>query len=288
MKLDNFRSIGDFKNIVSDNGKLMLESVDSIEFLNVSFTYPGAKNKALDELSINFQKREKIAIVGLNGAGKSTFIKLLLRLYEPDAGRIFINGTDIKEYTLESIRGNFSVYFQEMRNLCFSLRDNFIYTDDRIFESEIEEASKYAIDAAGGSDILDKCTNGLDTGITRYFSEDGIELSIGQHQKLALARALYRRNTVLILDEPSSNLDPKAEHEVFEKLKEITYGKMTIFTSHRLTNTYLADRIIVLEKGQVIEDGTQSELLANKQRFAELYKYQADKIAQSYGIEKTD
>lgn len=280
MQLDNFKSIGDFKNTVADDGKLVLDSINSIEFSNVSFAYPGAKNKALDELSISFKKREKIAIVGLNGAGKSTFIRLLLRLYEPDAGVIYVNGTNIKEYTLESLRANFSVYFQEMRNLRFSLRDNFTYTDDRIGDSEIEGASKYAIDAVGGSDILKKCTNGLDTNITRFFSEDGVELSIGQHQKLALARSLYRRNTALILDEPSSNLDPKAEHEVFEKLKELTDRKMTIFTSHRLTNTYLADRIIVLEKGKVIEDGTQAELLRNKHRFAELYKYQADKLVQ--------
>jgi len=205
----------------------------------------------------------------------------LFRLYDPDEGTVYINGNDIKEYTLDSLRANFSVYFQEMHNLSFSLRDNFLYADDRIEQSEIEGASRFALEAAGGIDILEKCIDGLNTNITRFFSDDGIELSIGQHQKLALARALYRRNTALILDEPSSNLDPKAEHEVFEKLKEITDGKMTIFTSHRLTNTYLADRIIVLEKGKVIEDGTQVELLQNKQRFAELYKYQADKFTLS-------
>jgi len=180
----------------------------------------------------------------------------LFRLYDPDEGTVYINGNDIKEYTLDSLRANFSVYFQEMRNLSFSLKDNFLYADDRIEQSEIEGATRFALEAAGGIDILGKCTDGLNTNITRFFSDDGIELSIGQHQKLALAWALYRRNTALILDEPSSNLDPKAEHEVFEKLKEITDGKMTIFTSHRLTNTYLADRIIVLEKGKVIEDGT--------------------------------
>jgi len=111
------------------------------------------------------------------------------------------------------------------------------------------------------------------------YADGNIELSGGQYQKLALARALYRRHTALILDEPSSNLDPKAEHDVFETLKELTDNKMTIFTSHRLSNTFLADRIVVLENGSVVEDGTQSELLKNKQRFAELFNYQADRYA---------
>lgn len=280
MQLDNFKSIGDFKNRVDDSGTLVLKEVESIEFDNVSFTYPGTKSRALDSLSVSLDKSKKIAIVGLNGSGKSTFIRLLLRLYEPETGRIYINGTDVRAYTLESLRLNFSVYFQEMQNLSFSLRDNFFYADDSVSESEMERNVTYALEASGGTDILDKCTLGLDTNITRYFSDDGIELSVGQNQKLALARTLYRRHTALVLDEPSSNLDPKAEHDVFEKLKEITDGKMTIFTSHRLTNTFMADRIIVLEKGRVIEDGTQKQLLKNKHRFAELYKYQADKFVQ--------
>lgn len=281
MQLDNFKSIGDFKNCVEDNGGLMLKEVASIEFDNVSFTYPGASSKALDNLSINLQKNEKVALVGLNGSGKSTFIKLLLRLYEPDSGSIYIDGVNIREYTLTSLRKNFSIYFQEMRNLSFSLYDNFSYADDSVCEREMEHSVTEALDASGGADILEKCTAGLDTNITRFFSDDGIELSGGQHQKLALARALYRGHTALILDEPSSNLDPKAEHEVFEKLRDITDGKLTIFTSHRLSNTFLADRIIVLESGRVIEDGTQEELLKNKHRYAELYKYQSDKFVQS-------
>jgi len=286
MQLDNFKSIGDFKNCVEDNGGLILKEVAAIKFDNVSFTYPGASSKALDNLSINLQKNEKVALVGLNGSGKSTFIKLLLRLYEPDSGSIYINGTNIKEYTLISLRKNFSIYFQEMRNLSFSLYDNFSYADDTVCEREMEHSVTDALVASGGADILEKCTAGLDTNITRFFSDDGIELSGGQHQKLALARALYRGHTALILDEPSSNLDPKAEHEVFEKLKGITDGKLTIFTSHRLSNTFLADRIIVLESGRVIEDGTQKELLKNKHRYAELYKYQSDKFVQNDASEK--
>ena len=278
MQLDNFKSMSDFKNRVKDDGTLVLDEVTSIEYDGVSFTYPGANSKALDNLSVRLQRHEKVAVVGLNGSGKTTLIRLLLRLYEPDEGNIYINGVNVREYSLKSLRLNFSVYFQEMQNLSFTLRDNFFYADDGVSETEIESSAINAINMSGGADVIDKCTLGLDTNITRYFSDDGIELSVGQHQKLALARSLYRRHTCLILDEPSSNLDPKAEHDVFENLKEITDGKMTIFTSHRLTNTFMADRIIVLEKGRVIEDGALQELLRNKQRFAELYKYQADKF----------
>jgi len=278
MQLDNFKSIGDFENRVEDNGVLILKEVASIEFKGVSFSYPGTNIKALNDLQIYLHKDEKIAFVGLNGSGKSTLIKLLLRLYEPDEGAIYINGVNIKDYTLDSLRVNFSVYFQEMYNLSFTLRDNFVYADDGVADGELEQRVNEALSASGGTDILTKMTSGLDTNITRFFSDDGIELSGGQHQKLALARALFRRHTCLILDEPSSNLDPKAEHEVFEALKKLSDGKMTIFTSHRLSNTYLADRIIVLEEGKIAEDGTQEELLKNKQRFAELYNYQAERF----------
>jgi ABC-type multidrug transport system fused ATPase/permease subunit len=278
MQLDNFKSIGDYTNRVFDIGVDELTGVESIEFRNVTFSYPGTDKKAINDLSLSLHKDKKTALVGINGSGKSTFIKLLLRLYDPDDGVILINGVDIKGYTLASLRANFSVYFQDMRNFSFTLRENFSYTDDGCADSQPEQAMHLALSASSSLDIFDKCDKGFDTNITRFFSDDGIELSGGQHQKLALARALFRRHTALILDEPSSNLDPKAEHEVFEALRELTDNKMTIFTSHRLSNTFLADRIVVLEDGSVVEDGTKDELLLNKQRFAELYKYQSDKF----------
>ena len=278
MQLDNFRSLDVFSNRIEDTGRVELNEVHAIEFEGVSFSYPGTEFKAIDDLNIKLRKNEKTAIVGLNGSGKSTFVKLLLRLYDTDEGMIYINGKSIKEYTIKSLRANFSVYFQEMNNLSFSLRDNFIFTDNGIDEEDIDMRAEEALEKSGSTDILERCSSGFDTNITRYFSNDGMELSGGQHQKLALARTLYRRHTCIILDEPSSNLDAKAEHDIFETLKEITDDKMTIFTSHRLSNTFLADRIIVLEKGRVIEDGTKAELLKNEMRFAELYKYQSDKF----------
>ncbi len=277
LKIANIKGLEQFDNHVVDTGTRDLGSVNSIEFERVSFTYRGAKVRALDDVSFRLKRQEKVALVGLNGSGKSTLIKLLLRLYDPDSGVIKINGVDIREYRLAELRANFSVYFQEMRNYAFTLRDNLTIADGN--REDVDEAAMAALRASYSEDILQRASKGLDTSLTRFFATDGIELSGGQHQKLALARTFFRRHNALILDEPSSNLDPKAEHEIFESLQALTQGKMTIFTSHRLSNVFLADRIIVLEKGRIVEDGTQAELLRNKQRYAELFRYQQEKYA---------
>lgn len=275
LKIANIKTLDQFQNRIGDTGTRCLDEVNSIELEHVCFTYPGAKTRALDDVSFLLRSEEKVALVGLNGSGKSTLIKLLLRLYDPDSGVIRINGVDIKEYRLSELRANFSVYFQEMRNYCFTLRDNLSIADDG--RENVDEAAVAALRNSCCEDILSKAGKGLDTNLTRLFAVDGIELSGGQHQKLALARVFFRRHTALILDEPSSNLDPKAEHEIFQALQSLTRGKMTIFTSHRLSNVFLADRIIVMEKGKIVEDGTQEELLKNKQRYAELFRYQQEK-----------
>ena len=278
LKIENVRKLDKFESRVADNGTTRLDRVDAIEFDEVSFAYPDAKSPALDGASFTLCKNEKVALVGLNGSGKTTLIKLLLRMYDPDSGAIRINGTDIKEYSLSELRANFSVYFQEMHNYSFTLMENLAIADETL-ETD-EEAANAALLAASCGDILQKSPKGLGTSLTKRFSHDGIELSGGQHQKLALARALFRRHTALILDEPSSNLDPKAEHEIFESLKCLSDGKMTIFTSHRLSNVSLADRILVLEHGRIVEDGTQEELLRDKHLYAELFRYQQEKYSQ--------
>jgi len=282
LKIENIKKLDAFQNHVTDNGKECLAKVESISFENVSFSYPGTPFMAINNMSFTLHKDEKVVLVGLNGSGKSTLIKLLLRMYEPDTGTIRINGLDIREYKLAELRANFSVYFQEMLNYNFTLRENFTIADeshetDGQADTDTDTKAFAALKHVYGMDIIDKATKGMETSITRLFDPEGIELSGGQHQKLALARALFRRHTVLVLDEPSSNLDPKAEHEIFKALEKFTDGKMTIFTSHRLSNTALADRILVLEKGCLVEDGTQAQLLQNKQRYAELFKYQQEK-----------
>lgn len=275
LKISNIKALEQFQNRVVDSGITRLDRVNSIEFEQVSFAYPSTTARVLDNLSFLLHKEERVALVGLNGSGKSTLVKLLLRLYDPDSGVIRINGTDIKEYRLADLRANFSVYFQDMRNYCFSLQDNLTIADSS--RENVDEAARAALNKSHCEDILKRARKGLYTNLTRFFDPEGIELSGGQHQKLALARAFFRRHTALILDEPSSNLDPRAEHEIFQSLQSLTQGKITIFTSHRLSNVFLADRILVLEKGKIVEDGTQEDLLNNKQRYAELFRYQQEK-----------
>jgi len=277
LKIENVRTLEQFQNHVIDKGTGCLKQVDTIEFDHVCFSYPGTDVQVLNDVTFKLKREEKVALVGLNGSGKSTLIKLLLRMYDPDSGIIRINGVNIREYSLATLRSNFSVYFQEMQNYCFTLKENLTIADNSQDQELKEALAKASLQSSCCEDILDRAPKGLDTSLTRYFEEDGIELSTGQHQKLALARTLYRRHTALILDEPSSSLDPKAEHEIIESLQSFTDGQMTIFTSHRLSNIFLADRIIVLEEGRVAEDGTQEELLKNKQRYAELFNYQKEK-----------
>jgi len=216
---------------------LKLEKIESIWFNDVCFTYPGSEVPTLDHICLKVNKNEKIALVGLNGSGKSTLIKLLLRMYEPDCGTIYVNGINIQQYQIAELRKNFTVYFQEMHNYGFTLRENFEISDidQEVTDLKIECVLKKAY----FTELLNFSPKHCDANIMKLFVSDGLELSGGQFQKLALARTFYRRHSVLILDEPSSNLDPLAEKKVFESLEELTTDKLTIFTSHHLSNIYI-------------------------------------------------
>lgn len=276
LKIDSFRALTQFRSRIADTGSAELREVYKIEFEDVSFAYPDTSTPVLSHVSFSVENGEKLALVGVNGSGKSTLVKLLLRFYEPDDGRILINGKALKEYRLAAVRRAFSVYFQEQPNYCFSLRDNMAIADAERYR-ENGDKDVEAVLQKFAADIRDKAGADLDTFVMRFLSDNGIELSGGQHQKLALARALYRRSPVLVLDEPSSNLDPEAEHALFQKLEEHMKGKIVIFTSHRLSTVFLADKIIVLEQGKIMEQGTQAELLRAKGRYAELFGYQSKK-----------
>ena len=275
LRIARIKKMESFENRVKDMGEVALQKVGTIEFKDVSFSYPGTNRETIVSVSFKVSAGERVALVGLNGSGKTTLIKLLLRYYDPDNGAILINGIDIREYTVNSLRRAFSVYFQDMFNFSFTLRENI-----QISDMERNGGDNNVIDAINeseASDILKNATQGLDTYLTRLFEDSGMEISGGQGQKISLARTLYRRHSALILDEPSSNLDPEAEHKVFGTLDRLSKGKTTLFTSHRLSNLVFADRIVVIDNGKTIEDGTVNELLANRSKFFELYTYQQEK-----------
>lgn len=270
LRIENIKSLNQYRNRIEDNGSYNLNRIKEIEFEDIHFTYPLSSQPTLNGVSFKITENENIALVGLNGSGKSTLIKLLLRMYNPDSGRILINGVDIKAYKIAELRKNFSVYFQEMLNYGFTIRENFSITD---FNQEaIDETMDLALKRAHFKDLGTKSPKGYDANIMKLFDAEGIELSGGQFQKLALARAFYRTHSVLVLDEPSSNLDPIAEKNIFESVQELSKGKITIFTSHRLSNIFLADRIIVIENGEVTEDGTHNELLKKNARYAQMFR----------------
>lgn len=278
LKIDNISSFEQsyIRSVVS--GTRHIKEIESIEFVNVGFVYPGTTTRVLDHVSLSLKRGETAALVGKNGSGKSTIIKLLLRLYDTTEGKVLINGVDIREYELTELRRCFGIYFQNGPNFAFTVLENIILDGEK--KGNSVQRARDLFHNCDAEDILSACHGNLDTYLTRIFSTEGIELSAGQHQKVAIIRALYADSSCLVLDEPSSSLDPEAEFRIFESLREHLLERITLLTSHRLTNVHLASRIIVLENGRIIEQGTRQELLRNKEgRFSELYQYQAQKYA---------
>jgi len=242
----------------------------TIRFEKVSFVYPGGAEPVLKDVNLEIQPGEKVALVGANGAGKSTLTKLLLGLYQPTGGRITIDGVDLAAMAPASLRRNVSCVFQDFVRYSMSVYDN--VANGRLGASR--EAVEAACRASGLSQVLADLPAGLETELGRALN-DGVELSGGQWQRVALARAFVRDAQVLVLDEPTAALDPRAELEVFGKFVELVHGKTALLISHRLGSARLADRVIVLGDGRVIETGSHDELMAANGRYAELFHMQA-------------
>lgn len=251
---------------------LALPLREGMEFRHVSFTYPGKDEAALRDVSFFIKRDEAIALVGQNGAGKTTIVKLLTRLYDPDSGEILIDGVNIKEYTLDSLRAAIGVIFQDYVTYFFSARDNIGV--GKLEERENRDLIEASAGKSGADAVIGRLPRGYDTTLGRWFDE-GYQLSGGEWQKMALARAFMRDAAILVLDEPTASLDARSEYEIFANMKELTRGKMALFISHRFSTVRLADRIFVLEGGIITESGTHEELLALGGTYAELFNLQA-------------
>ena len=256
-------------------GSLTVEKRDDneyyVEFRNVSFRYPNTDTYVLRHVNLKFKVGEKLAVVGMNGAGKTTFIKLMCRLYEPTEGEILLNGVNIKKYDYDEYMSIFSVVFQDFRLFSFSLGQNISASASYDREKVIECLKK-----AGFAERLNSLPNDLDTFLYKDIDADGVEISGGEAQKLALARALYKNTPFIILDEPTAALDPISEYEVYSKFNEIAGNKTAIYISHRLASCRFCNKIAVFHEGEVIQSGSHEELLAdNNGKYCELWNAQA-------------
>lgn len=253
-----------------------------LEIKNISFAYSEKEGNILNNISLTIHPNEKAALVGYNGAGKTTLIKLIMRLYDPSQGEILYDGINIKDYNLDEYREAIGAIFQDFKIFAATIAENVYLDKNKDFESLSEEENERrrildAIEFSGFSDKLNKLSNGLNTELTTEFEEDGTDLSGGENQKLAIARAFYKDAGIVILDEPSSALDPIAEYQLNEAMLKAAAHKTVIFISHRLSTTRNADRIFMLEHGRIIEEGSHEELLDINQKYAAMWRAQAGK-----------
>lgn len=275
MLIDFLRS----KNKIFSQTNILLDKIDKIEFRNVTFRYNESEKNVLENISFQIEKNDYVALIGVNGAGKSTIIKLLLRYYEPTSGEIFVNDRPIGDYQVLSLRKQFSVCFQNINAYGFSIRENILmargFEENR--DEKVDERIRKILDEVGllNANGFDK--NKLDTYITKYFDESGIELSGGQYQRLALARSFFRNGSIMVLDEPSAALDPEAEDQAFSIMEKASKGKICLFISHRLANIHNATKIILLEDGKILGIGTHKEMMEKVERYRKIYLIQANK-----------
>lgn len=242
---------------------------ETIELKNVSFTYPGNTKPTLKNINITLHPYEKIALVGYNGAGKTTLTNLLLRLYDVTDGEILIGGKNIKDETLESHRARFAAVFQDFQIFAATLGEN-VSLDKNVNKEDAEKALE-------NSGFKKELVNGINTELLREFDDDGIMLSGGEAQKVAVSRAFYKKCPYVIMDEPSANLDPIAEYNLNRSMMNAAKHKTVIFISHRLSTTRHADRIYVMENGEIVESGTHEQLMAMNGKYAYMFELQAEK-----------
>ena len=277
--VDNMKSVFQFfayKTCQDGEHTRGLSSFNSLVFDNVFFKYPNSDQYVFKGLSFTLEKGDKLSIVGINGSGKSTIVKLMLGLYEIESGQILINGYPLSDYDMRDVRKLFSVLFQSFAQYPLTLRENIALSDlENIHDSKGIEAA--LVQSGIFEEIHMKHENGLDSYMTRLFDDKGIELSKGQWQKIALARTYFKKAPIIIFDEPSAALDAEAEDRIFNNFKKNSEGKTCIMISHRISSAKLSDKVIVLDKGRVVERGTHDELVNTDGLYAKLYNLQREK-----------
>ena len=260
-------------------------SFERLILKNINFSYPGVENDALSDINLEIKKNEKIALVGYNGAGKTTLIKLIMRLYDPVNGVVEWNGTDVKTLDLAQYRQQFGTVFQDFQTFAVSVGEN--VKGDIVSEKDYKEIMQ-SLEKSGFSEKLASMPNGIKTELTKEFDKDGVSLSSGEFQKIAIARAFMKDSDIIILDEPSSALDPMSEYELNQTMMSAAFDKTVIFISHRLSTTIMADRIYMLDSGRIIEQGNHKKLMEQNGKYAEMFRMQAEKYQNDflYKIEK--
>jgi len=270
-----YMQFAEYKDIIKNINTRSITECPSVEFRNVYFKYPGCDTYALENMSFKIDSGQKVAIIGINGAGKTTIVKLLLRFYEPTEGEILINGYDICEYSVKELYKAFSVCLQGVNVYAMTLKENIAISD--VDKMNNMEAIRSAAHATGIDEIADLLPNRYESNMSREFYDDGIAFSGGQMQKLSISRAFFKNSKFVILDEPSSALDPVAEDMIFSSFKRVCKDRGGILISHRLSNVMMVDVILLLDAGKVIESGTHQQMMALGGKYAEMYHMQAEK-----------
>ena len=271
--LEDVRYFLDYEPTVRDGSDTAPAGGGELTVSHLSFRYEGSEHDTLHDVSFTWKKGERIALVGSNGSGKTTLVKLLLRLYDPPSGHIALDGKDIRDFTLSSYRDGFGTVFQDFRMFSLSVRDNVLLRpaqegDDTLVENALKES--------GAWKKVSTFDKGLDTVLTREFDDKGENLSIGEQQKLSLARVFADASPFVLLDEPSSALDPIAEYTMFGNMMRATEGRSVIFISHRLSSAVLADRVLLMDGGTIVECGTHAELMEKNGKYAAMFRRQAE------------
>lgn len=275
MYIDNFSSFLNYKSRVNDEHAKWTPSSksESLAVQNLTYTYPGNKTPTLKNVCIDIRKGQKIAILGPNGSGKSTLMKVIMRYYEPDSGKIELDGKEISEYYIKDYRKNFGTVFQDYRLFAFTILDNLLLKDN-IAEEERKRAL-YALNMTEMMNVIEHLPRGIDTKLTKEFDAEGVVLSGGEMQRLAVSRLFAKEYSFLFVDEPTSAMDSVTEYNVFKKILDYNKDKAVVFISHRLTSAVLADYIYYMDKGEIAEAGTHDELLALNGKYTAFWHKQA-------------